>query len=243
MESKIREFLALINKQNYTGNGMGDATHVNTLLFKYYLALDDLKTYKSEANKLRHLRGIINMGGGLKEPYHISVWKTDADKTISEIMSLGIEVDFSQWTTRLVNDENDFKKTNKNDSATISSVTTDSRGCNGGSSGGGSSTHNFDKSTYEPLNWKINGINATVFYNSIGKVNDDGKFLPKVTKEWFTKHPNAKCRQKFKDTAKEVTSSSKYRNLKKKRERKIAAAAAARAAVAMMSCALCHPID
>ena len=73
LETKIREFLALINKQNYTGNGMGDATHVTTRLFKCYSALDDLKTYKSEADKLRHLRGIINMGGGLKVPYHISV--------------------------------------------------------------------------------------------------------------------------------------------------------------------------
>ena len=106
---------------------------------------------------------------------------------MSEFMSLGTEDDFSQWTTRLVNDENDFKKANKkankNDSARISSAATGSRGYNGGSSGGGSGAQDFDKSTGEPLNWRINGINVTVFYRNIGKVNDDGKFLPKEMKE------------------------------------------------------------
>ena len=49
-----------------------------------------------------------------------------------------------------------------------------------------------------------------------------------MTKEWFTKHPNAKCPQKFKDTAKDITGSSKWKKQQKKRKRNIAAAAAAR---------------
>ena len=52
--------------------------------------------------------------------------------------------------------------------------------------------------------------------------------LPKLTKEWFKSHKNKKCPQKLKDTAKEVTSSAKYKKKFRQKERKIAAAAAAR---------------
>ena len=104
-ETQIRELQNLINRQSYTGNRQGDATCVTTRLFKYYSDLDDLKTYKTEIEKLRHLRQIINMGGGLREPYYISFWKTEVDKALSDFMLTGMEVDFAQWTTRLVNDE------------------------------------------------------------------------------------------------------------------------------------------
>ena len=165
------------------------------------------------------------MGGGLKEPFYISVWQADADQAMLDHMSTGMEIDYA---TRLVNDEADYKKKNKNDFARISSAATGGRGYNSGSSEGGPSAQSYNKSTGEPLSWKINGINITGFYGNVGKVDDDGQFLPKVTKEWFTKNPHKKCPQKFKDTVKAITGSSRWKKQQKKRERKIAAAAAAR---------------
>ena len=143
-------------------------------------------------------------------------------------MSTGMVIDYTQWTTHLVNDEADYKKKNNNDSARISSAATGGRGYNGGSSGGGPGAPSYNKSTGEPLNWKINGINITVFYGNVGKMDEEGQYLLKVTKEWFTKNQTRKCPQKFKDTAKEITGSSTYKKNQRKRERKIAAASAAR---------------
>ena len=97
-----------------------------------------------------------------------------------------------------------------------------------GSSGGGSGAQQYNRSTGEPLDWCINGINITFFYGNIDKLNSDGKSLPKVTKDWFKSNKTKKCPQKFKYTAKEVTSSAKYKKKFKQKERKIAAAAAAR---------------
>ena len=143
-------------------------------------------------------------------------------------MSSGMEIDYAQWATRLVNDEAAYKKTVNNDSARISSAATGGRGYNSGSSGGGPGAPSYKKSMGEPLNWKINGIKITVFYGNVGKMNEEGQFLPNATKEWFTKNKTKKCPQKFKDTAKDITGSSSYQKNQRKRERKIAAAAAAR---------------
>ena len=109
-----------------------------------------------------------------------------------------------------------------NDSARISSAATSGCGFNGGSSGGGPGAPSYNKSTGEPLDWKINSVNITLFYGNVGKMND----LPNVMKEWFTKNKTKKCPQKFKDTAKAITGSSSYRKNQRKRKRKIAAAAA-----------------
>ena len=61
------------------------------------------------------------MGGSLKEPYYISVWQGAVDAAILEHMSEGTEIDYAQWTTRLVNEAN-FKINTKNYSARISSA-------------------------------------------------------------------------------------------------------------------------
>ena len=59
-------------------------------------------------------------------------------------------------------------------------------------------------------------------------MNAEGQALPNITKDWFKSNKIKKCPQKFKDTAKEVTNSTKYKQKFKQKERKIAAAAAAR---------------
>lgn len=156
-ETLIRDFLAQLNKQSYTDNGQGFVSAFTSWLFKYYSVLDNLKKHFTEADKLRHLWGIINVGSDMTVPFYINVWTAEADTAMVEHTE---------------------------------------HGANG----------------------------------NVHKMNDDtGKFLPRVTKEWFTNHPNAKCPQIFKKTAKDVTSSSKYKNKQKKRERKIAATVAASA--------------
>ena len=168
------------------------------------------------------------MGGSLKEPYYISVWQDAVDAAILVHMSDDTEIDFAHWTTRLVNDEAKFKKNTKNDSARISSASTGGRDYKGGSSEGGPGAPTFNKSTGEPLDWRINGVNITLFYGNIDKLNAEGQALPKVTKDWFKPRTINKCPKKFKDTAKTITSSSSYKKNLKKRQRRIAAAAAAR---------------
>ena len=168
------------------------------------------------------------MGGSLKEPYYISVWQDNVDAAILDHMSAGTAIDFAHWTTRLVNDEAKFKKNTKNDSAPISSASTGGRDYKGGSSGGGPGALTYNKSTGKPLDWMINGINITFFYGNVDKFNAEGQLLPKVTNDWFKYNKNKNRPQKFKDTAKEVTNSAKFKRKSKQKERKIAAAAAAR---------------
>ena len=117
METRIRELQKQIDSQSYTSNGSRNAEKVATRLSKYYSELDELRMPKTEANKLRHLRGRINMGGGLKEPYYISVWQGAVNDAILEHMSEGMDIDYAHWTTHLVNDEANFKKNTSNDSA------------------------------------------------------------------------------------------------------------------------------
>ena len=64
LETKIRELQNQINNQGYTSKCQGNAEKVTTRLFKYYADLDYLRMPKTEANRLQHLRGRINMGGG-----------------------------------------------------------------------------------------------------------------------------------------------------------------------------------
>ena len=201
---------------------------MSTRLLNYYDELDALGLPMSEPNKLRHLRARIKMGGANKEPYYISVWQDKVDKAILDHISAGTEIEYTHWTTRLVNDEAKFKKSTKNDSARISAASTGGRDHQGGSSGGGIGVPEYNKSTGEPLGGIINGMNITLFYGDIDKMNSEGKFIPKVTKDWFKSNKTKMCPQKFKDIAKEVTGSVKYKKKFKQKERKIAAAAAAR---------------
>ena len=206
----------------------GNADKVTTRLSKYYSELEELRMPKTEANKLRHLRGQINMGGAVKEPYYISVWQSAVDDAILEHMSKGTEIDYAHWTTHLINDEAIFKKNTRNDSARISSAATGGRDYKGGSSKSGLGALSYNKSTGEPLDWRINGVNITLYYGNVDKMNAEDRVLPKVTKDWFNSNSTKKCPQKFKDTAKAITSSSSYKKTQKKRQRKIAASAAAR---------------
>ena len=60
-EIVIWEILAKIAKQNYSGNGQGNAHNITSRSFMYYKDLADLKKFFSDADKLRHHRGIINL--------------------------------------------------------------------------------------------------------------------------------------------------------------------------------------
>ena len=95
---------------------------MSTRLFIYYDKLEDLGLPTTEANMLRHLRGRINMGGSLEDPYYISVWQAAVDAALLDHMSSDTVIDFAHWTTLLVNDEAKFKNNARNDSARISSA-------------------------------------------------------------------------------------------------------------------------
>jgi hypothetical protein len=80
-----------------------------------------------------------------------------------------------------------------------------------------------------PLQWRVSGIDITIFYGNAGKVGKQQN-LPRATKSWFKENPDVKCPPKFRADAKAYKGSSgnaKQQKSKKKRERKIAAAAAA----------------
>jgi len=227
-EVKIREIRAFLEKQIYTGQGQGNAEKLTTRLLVYYDSLSDLKVPTSEADKLRHLRGKIQMGGSDFEPYYISTWMADVDRAIADHMDNDADVDYLHWTTRLINDESTYSKNSKKHSARISAASTGGRDYHDGNSGGSSGALQYNSSTGEPLDWCINGINITLFYGNIDKLDSQGKTLPKVTRDWFKSHKNKKCPQRFKDNAKEVTNSAKYKRKLQQKQRKIAAAAAAR---------------
>ena len=88
LDTRILELQKQIDRQSYTSNGSGNAEKVTTRLSKYYSEMEELMMPKTAANKLQHLRGRINMGGGLKEPYYISVWQGAVDDAILKHMSV-----------------------------------------------------------------------------------------------------------------------------------------------------------
>ncbi len=227
-ETRIRDINEIVARQTYTGAGAGNATGVTTRLINYYDELEVLNLPTTDANKLRHLRAKINMGDPRSYPYYINTWMEAVDAAILDHMGPNkTPISYLDWTTKLVNDEGKYTKSMKGNSARISAASTGGRDYQGGSSGGGPASQ-YDKSTGEPLDWHINGVNITLFYGNIDKMNSQGKSLPKVTREWFSSHKNTKCPQKFMTNAKRVQGTEKWKNGKKKRDRKVAAAAAAR---------------
>ena len=105
----------------------------------------------------------------------------------------GTAINFGYWTTLLVHGEATFRTDSKSGSARISSAYT---GGDGLASGGSPQGPDFDATTGEPLNWRVNGINITVFYGNVGKAEKQS-YLPNLTKNLFQKNPQAKCPPKF----------------------------------------------
>ena len=85
------------------------------------------------------------MGGATREPYYISTWQADMDKAILDHMQNGTEINYLHWTTLLINDESNYKKNLKNDSARISAASTGDRDYLDGNSGGGSGAQQINK--------------------------------------------------------------------------------------------------
>ena len=183
---RIRELQKHIDRQSYTSDGTGNAEKVTTRLAKYYAELEELRMPKTEANKLWQLRGRINMGGALQEPYYISVWQGHVDAEILEHMSEGTEIDYAQWTTRLVNDEANFKKNSHNDSARISSA----------SSGDSPSAQWLDSG--KPTGPSIHNTDITVLYGNVSKLEVKPWIsLPRKIRQWFIDNPDLQCPTEF----------------------------------------------
>ena len=133
--------------------------------------------------KLRHLRGIIKMGGK-REPFHISVWKAKVDQAMTDFMSTGMEVDFAEWNTHLVNDESDYNKNNKNDYARISSASSGDR------------DEWLDSG--EPTGPLIHNTEITVLYGNVSKLEEKTcSSLPRKTRQWFIDNPDLQCPAEF----------------------------------------------
>ncbi len=223
-ERKINEIQAELVRQSYTMNGYGSALSLTKRLFGYYKDLAERGAAVGEVDKLRHLRRSIKVPVD-DTPWFLNKWTDAVDETLQERSDTDLALTFVTWTTKLVNGEETYRTDNKSNSRRVSSAST------GGeySDYGGAQHRDHDATTGMPLQWRVSGIDITIFYGNAGKVGKQQN-LPRVTKSWFEKNPDVKCPPKFRADAKAYKGSSgnaKQQKSKKKRERKIAAAAAA----------------
>ena len=163
-EHLIRDIQQQLNYQVYTGQCQGQALPLTKRLFNHYKDLEDRGSPILEIDKLRHLRRIIKINMATA-PWYVNKWRDQTDAAMQEHSDNGTAINFGYWTTLLVNGEATFRTNSKSGSARISSASTGG----GGSASRGNQNRDHDATTGEPLNWRVNGINITVFYSNIGK--------------------------------------------------------------------------
>ena len=120
-------------------------------------------------------------------PWYLNKWRDKVDTALQDHSDNGTPITLAHWTTELVNKEVTFNNDSKKNSARIYSASTGS-----GSAYGGDMHRDHDAVTGMPHEWKVSGIDITIFYGNVGKAEKQS-YLPKLTWKWFKNNPNAKC--------------------------------------------------
>ena len=163
----------------------------------------------------------------MTDVWYIQHWRHEVDQTLNNFRTRQTPVVFSDFTTKLVNAEAQYLKDHKKDSTRISQASSGAR--NHGQSTSVGNRKPYNSTTGEPYQWQIQRIGITVLYGSVNKVtSDDFKYLPKITKQWFSDHLNAKCPPRFKTSKSKSNSNTNSKNNKKKKKsnRQVSAAEA-----------------
>ena len=98
-------------------------------------------------------------------PWYLNKWRDAVDLALQDHSENGTALSFVHWTTKLVNGEATYKTDSKSNSARISSASTGG----GGSAYGGDLHRDHDAITGKPLQWRVSGVDITIFYGSVVK--------------------------------------------------------------------------
>ena len=164
------------------------------------------------------------MPATMTDVWYIQQWRHEVDTALNEHRTNGTPIVFSDLTSKLVNYEAQYTKDHQKDSNRISQASSGAGDHEDSVSGGNGKQ--FDSTTGEPFQWKIQGIDITVLYGSVDKVlSAEFQNLPNVTKNWFTANPDAECPSRFL-TSKPNSNTNSTNNKKKKSTWKVSFAEA-----------------
>ena len=117
------------------GHGQCNAKKTTSWLISLYQSFLEQDIYYTDLDKLRHLRNHMHVQGNMAKEWWLNSWKDKVNDAIAGHLRNGTPVVFTDWTTSLINGEEECIRDLKKNNHTISSAYCGSGDGNGGNSG------------------------------------------------------------------------------------------------------------